>query len=168
MSFAVKLVDPSENEFLAQLEERGKRANHFFRAMANRPEVLKAFPSLYGAIAGPGGVPRRTKELVYLAVSNANACAYCLAAHTASGKKAGITDAELAALAGGQDAGFSEAERAAIKFAWELTRTAAAATTREALLGHYSDEQAVELTLLVAMANFTNRFNNGLGVMPEE
>jgi alkylhydroperoxidase family enzyme len=32
---------------------------------------------------------------------------------------------------------------------------------------HFGDEQVVEITLVAAMANFTNRFNNGLGLQPE-
>ena len=168
MGTAIKLMDPADNEFLAQLEKKSGKPNHFFRTMANRPEVLKNFVPLYGAIMGPGLVERRTKELVYLAVSFANECAYCSAAHMASGKKAGITEDELAALRTEQDPPFSFAERAAIQFARELTRTADARDTRDALREHFSSEQIVEITLVVAMANFTNRFNNGLELKPEE
>ena len=32
---------------------------------------------------------------------------------------------------------------------------------------HFTDEQIVEITLVIAMANFTNRFNNGLDIFPE-
>jgi alkylhydroperoxidase family enzyme len=49
-----------------------------------------------------------------------------------------------------------------------LTRTADTADTRSALLEHFNDEQVVEITLVAAMANFTNRFNNGLGIQPED
>jgi len=71
MGTAIKLMDPAENEFLAQLEKK-TGPNHMFRTMANRPEALKNFVPLYGAIMGPGLVERRLKELVYLAVSFAN------------------------------------------------------------------------------------------------
>ena len=168
MAAAIRLVDPSQNEFLADLEKKSKRVNHFFRAMANRPEVLKNFPPLYGAIVGPGSVDRRTKELAYLTVSYTNQCAYCTAAHTASGAKAGISEAEMQALRAGKLDGFSASEQAAIRYARELTQTANAATTREALRAHFNDEQTAELTLVAAMANFTNRFNNGLAVQPEQ
>jgi len=164
----IKMADPAQNEFLASLEAKSKRPSHFFRTMANRPEVLKSFVPLYGAIVGPGSVERRTKELVYLACSYANECAYCTAAHMASGKKAGITPEEMQAIQTEQDHGFSQPERAAIQYARELTRTADADDTRAALLEHFNDEQVVELTLVAAMANFTNRFNNGLGIKPEE
>jgi uncharacterized peroxidase-related enzyme len=171
MTSSIKTVDPSENEFLASLEARGKQANLFFRVMANRPEVLKAFVPFYGAVMGPGSVERRIKELVYLTCSYTNHCAFCTAAHTAAGTKAGITDREMQSLqagtqAPGGDEGFSGPELAAIRYARELTRTAAAATTRDALATHFNDEQIVEITLVAATANWTNRFNNGLGILP--
>jgi uncharacterized peroxidase-related enzyme len=168
MATAIKLVEPAQNEFLAGLEKRSNRPNHFFRTMAHRPEVLKNFVPLYGAIMGPGAVDRRTKELVYLTVSFANKCAYCTAAHLASGAKAGITEAEMAALQSEQNAGFTAPEAAALAYALELTRTADAPQTREALDAHYSDEQVVEITLIAALANFTNRLNNGLDLVPEQ
>ena len=83
MTAAIKLVEPDKNEFLAELEAKSKKPNPFFRAMANRPEVLKNFVPLYGAIVGPGSVDRRMKELVYLTCSYANRCAFCTAAHVA-------------------------------------------------------------------------------------
>jgi uncharacterized peroxidase-related enzyme len=167
MAAAIKMVDPQQDEFLANLENKSKRASHFFRTMANRSEVLKSFVPFYGAVFGPGSVERRVKELVYLACSFANECAYCTASHTASGKRAGITEDELRALQTEQDHEFSEPQRAAIRYARELTRTAEAEESREELFAHFTSEQIVEITLVAAMANFTNRFNNGLQIQPE-
>ncbi len=164
---SIKLVEPEQNEFLASLEERSKAANPFFRAMANRPDVLKNFVPLYGAIMGPGSVDRRIKELVYLACSYANECVYCTHAHVANAKKAGFTEEELVALKTEQDQFFSETERAVIQYARELTQTADASESRAALLSNYSSEQVTEITLVACMANFTNRFNNGLQILPE-
>lgn len=168
MATAIKMVEPEQNEFLASLEAKSKKPNRFFRTMAHRPEVLKNFVPLYGAVMGPGSVDRRVKELVYLACSYANECPYCTWAHVAGGKKAGITEDELQALQTEQDHVFSGPERAAIGYARELTQNAAADDSRDALVEHFNDEQVVEITLVAAMANFTNRFNNGLGVVPEE
>jgi uncharacterized peroxidase-related enzyme len=168
MPAAIKAVDPAQNEFLAGLEAKTKKPSPFFRSMAHRPEVLKSFVPFYGAIMGPGAVDRRIKELVYLTCSYANECAFCTSAHVASGKKAGVTDDELRALQTEQDHGFSPAERAAILYARELTQAATGDETRDALFEHFNDEQVVELTLVAAVANFTNRFNNGLSILPEE
>ena len=168
MATAIKMADPAANEFLASLEQKRQRANHFFRTMGRRPGVLQSFVPLYGAIMGPGPVELRVKELVYLTCSYTNQCAYCTAAHVASSKKAGITEDERRELRAGHDDAFSAPERAAIRYARELTRTASAAEARDALFEHFNDEQVVEITLVAAMANFTNRFNNGLIVLPEE
>ena len=167
MATAIHLIEPAQNEFLAGLEKRSNRPNHFFRTMANRPEVLQNFVPFYGSIMGPGSVDRRTKELVYLTVSYTNKCAYCTAAHIASGRKAGVTDDEMHALQAEQNGGFTAPERAAIEYARELTRTADGAHTRDALDAHYNGEQIVEITLIAALANLTNRFNNGLDLVPE-
>ena len=167
MATAVKLVDPSENETLAGLEARAKQANPFFRAMAHRPEVLKNFPPLYTAVVGPGSVPRRVKVLVYLACSYANTCPFCVASNLPGARKAGITEDEIHAVETGNDGAFPPAERAAIDYARELTKTAHAESTSAELRAHYTDEQIVEITLVIGISNFTNRFNNGLGILPE-
>jgi AhpD family alkylhydroperoxidase len=164
---SIKMVEPAENEFLASLEAKSKKPNSFFRTMANRPDVLKAFVPLYGAVMGPGSVDRRIKALVYLVCSYTNECAFCIAANTPGAKKAGLTDEEIQAIQTDQDHVFPEAERAVILYARELTQNAFADEGRAALLEHFSSEQVVEITLVASMANFTNRFNNGLGIQPD-
>ena len=164
---AISLVDPAQNETLAGLEARAKQPNPFFRAMAHKPDVLKNFPPLYSAIVGPGAVERRIKSLVYLACSYANKCAFCIAANTPGARKSGVTDDELKALQDEWDDPFSVAERAAIHYARELSRTSDAGSSRPALQAQFNDEQIAEITLVACMANFTNRFNNGLQILPE-
>jgi uncharacterized peroxidase-related enzyme len=166
MPIPIQGVDPTQNEFLAGLEAKLKQPNAFFRAMAHRPEVLKSFVPLYGAIMGRSAVEPRVKELVYLTCSFANQCAFCTAAHKASAPRAGVTDDELRALQARDDQPFSAAERAAIAYARDLTRTATAAESREALFAHFTPDQIVEITLVAALSNFTNRFNNGLQILP--
>jgi uncharacterized peroxidase-related enzyme len=167
MATTIKRVDPAENEFLASLESKTKQPNAFFRAMANRPDALKNFLPFYASLMGPGSVDRRTKVMVYLATSYANQCEFCIAANLPSGRKAGLTEEQLGQLENWKDEGFSPAERAAIRYARELTRTARAAVSREEMFQHFTHEQVVEITLVVSMANFTNRFNNGLEIRPE-
>jgi alkylhydroperoxidase family enzyme len=78
-----------------------------------------------------------------------------------------MSEAEIQALQNGQDEGFSEAERVAIRYARKLTRAAQPGDAREQMFLHFTHEQIVEITLVIAMANFTNRFNNGLAILPE-
>lgn len=77
--------------------------NNFWRAMANDPATLKATWERLKAIMGPGALDPLTKEMLYIAVSVANACEYCVHSHTASAKSKGMTDAmygELLAVVG--------------------------------------------------------------------
>jgi AhpD family alkylhydroperoxidase len=41
-----------------------------------------------------------TKEMVYLAVSVTNGCAYCIASHTAAARKGGMSEAMFGELMG--------------------------------------------------------------------
>ena len=163
---AVPLIDPSQNEVLAALEAKSKHPNLFFRALAHKPAALSAFPALYSAILGPGSVDRRIKVVVYLATSYANACVYCIWGNEGGARKLGVSDAQLQTLQAGGEAGFEGPELAAIRYARELARTSDAAESRREIAAHFSPEQIVELTLVAAMANFTNRVNNGLEILP--
>jgi uncharacterized peroxidase-related enzyme len=165
---AIHRVDPAVNEFLASLEAKSKQPNPFLRVMANRPEALKNFVPFYSSVMGPGAVERRLKLLLYLVVSIANRCAFCTAANMPGALKAGVTPEEIDRIRGEHDEGFSAPEQAAIAYARSLTRTANAAEDMRAVLAqHFTDEQIVEITFVIGMSNFTNRFNNGLEILPE-
>jgi uncharacterized peroxidase-related enzyme len=153
-----------ENETLLAIEKKAG-PNNFLRVMVQRPETMEAFLGLYGNLLGPGSVERRIKEMVYLAVSYVNESAYCATHHESTGRKASLTEDELHDIKFEINRSFSEREQAALQYARELTRTASVGDslrfqTSEAFPG----DQIVELTMVVALANFTNRFNNGLAV----
>jgi AhpD family alkylhydroperoxidase len=77
--------------------------NNFWKAIANDPPMLRRTWEDLKEIMAPGALDTRTKELVYLAVSVSNQCGYCIASHTASARKQGMTDAmfkELMAVVG--------------------------------------------------------------------
>jgi len=72
--------------------------NNFWKALANDPVTLRRTWLSIKEIMAPGALDACTKEMIYLAVSATNQCAYCIASHTASARKAGMTDAMLAEL----------------------------------------------------------------------
>jgi len=160
-------VDPANNAALAELEGKTGPSN-FYRLMAHKSDVMTSFSRLYGAIMGPGSVDRRTKEMVYLAISFVNECDYCTEAHLKGGRKAGLSDRAIDDLESETNQNFTLAEQAALHYAREMTRACAEDfDTREHLQEHFNEEQIVELTLVIALANFTNRFNNGLNTQVE-
>jgi len=65
--------------------------NNFWKAIAHDPAALKRTWGSLKAIMGPGALDPLTKELIYVAVSVTNNCHYCIASHTASAFKKGMT-----------------------------------------------------------------------------
>ncbi len=65
--------------------------NNFWKAIANDPATLKRTWESIKEIMGPGALDPLTKELIYVAVSVTNNCHYCIASHTASAVKKGMT-----------------------------------------------------------------------------
>jgi AhpD family alkylhydroperoxidase len=67
--------------------------NNFWKALARDPVALKRTWESIKQIMAPGALDPLTKEMLYVAVSVTNQCGYCIASHTASARKAGMTDA---------------------------------------------------------------------------
>ena len=67
--------------------------NNFWKYLANDPATLRRTWESVKEIMAPGALDVLTKEMIYLAVSVSNGCAYCIASHTAAARKAGMTDA---------------------------------------------------------------------------
>jgi len=79
------------------------RINNFWKAIAHDPATLRRTWESVKQIMGAGALDPLTKEMIYVAVSATNQCGYCIASHTASARKAGMTDsmfAELMAVVG--------------------------------------------------------------------
>jgi AhpD family alkylhydroperoxidase len=72
--------------------------NNFWKALAHDPATLRRTWESIKQIMAPGALDALTKELIYLAVSASNQCPYCIASHTASARKAGMSDAIFAEL----------------------------------------------------------------------
>jgi AhpD family alkylhydroperoxidase len=77
--------------------------NNFWKAIAHDPVTLKRTWESIKQIMRPGALDPLTKEMIYVAISATNGCGYCIASHTASACKAGMTPemfAELMAVVG--------------------------------------------------------------------
>lgn len=100
--------------------------------------------------------------------ANANGCDYSRAYAEADLRRAGLTDADLAQLAGDR-ADLPEAERLALDFARKLTLKAYSVTDEEvaALIEHYGADQVVAIVHTLAHANFQDRIFLALGVTVE-
>ena len=68
--------------------------NNFWRALATDPALRSATWGRLQAVMAPGTLDPLTKELIYIAVSVANGCGYCIHSHTAVARARGMTDAQ--------------------------------------------------------------------------
>ena len=67
---------------------------NFLAVLAHSPDALNAFPGLRH-IAEAGQLDSQTSERIALVVAESNSCEYCVSAHSAIGRKAGLSYAEI-------------------------------------------------------------------------
>jgi AhpD family alkylhydroperoxidase len=72
--------------------------NNFWRALAHDPVTLKRTWESIKQVMGPGALDAKTKEMLYVAISIAHGCNYCIHSHTSAARAKGMTDAEYAEL----------------------------------------------------------------------
>jgi AhpD family alkylhydroperoxidase len=72
--------------------------NNFWKVLANHPPTLQRTWASLKEVMEPGALDPLVKEMLYLAVSIAQSCEYCIASHTAAARKRGLTDAMLGEL----------------------------------------------------------------------
>ena len=142
------------------------------RTMAHRPEIAAAFTALNVAVMTPyGAVTPELKRLIGYVSSQASGCLYCQAHMILASERFGASEERLAGV-WDPDASscFSEAERAALAFARAATAQPNAVTPELAadLRRHWSDEDVVEITAVVALFGFLNRWNDSMGSALED
>ncbi|WP_091227915.1 carboxymuconolactone decarboxylase family protein [Microbacterium sp. 3J1] len=135
-----------------------------FRAVANSPAALTSMWGSFGAF-GSGTLGAALGEQIAVAVANRNSCEYCLAAHTALGKKAGLSRDTLAAA---QDGESDDPKTAALlEFALKLVDDRGQlgpADVQAVREFGWSDDEIVETIGQVALNLFTNYVNIALDV----
>jgi uncharacterized peroxidase-related enzyme len=149
---------------------KGKPGN-IQKALAHRPAMLSNFLGFYATVGR--ALDRKLYEAVYLRVSLINGCDYCTQHHIQGSKRAGLTPEQMKGLLRGNYSGFAAPEQVALKYSEKLTRTPDGASDADIteLKKHFSDEQIVDLHMLIGLANLTNRVTGPLGLeveFPEE
>jgi AhpD family alkylhydroperoxidase len=154
----IPLVDPetatgTTKEQLDQIRAAFGTVPAMFKTVANSPAALTSMWSAFGAFGASSSLGAALGEQIAVAVANRNSCEYCLAAHSALGRKAGQSDDPKTA--------------AILAFALRLVelRGQIPASDVEALRSHgVTDEQIVEIVGQVALNLFTNYLNVALEV----
>lgn len=137
---------------------------NMFRAVANSAAALKSMWGSFGAL-GSGVLSAKLGEQIAVAVADRNACEYCLAAHTALGRKAGASAEDLTAAQMGESSDPKTA--AALRFALKLVNDrgqVGEADVQALRAAGFDDEHIVEIVAHVALNLFTNYVNVAFAV----
>ncbi|MEZ5463879.1 MAG: peroxidase-related enzyme [Lysobacteraceae bacterium] len=165
----VTLLDSSNapaasQPLLAQIQTAFQSTPNMFRAVANSPVALQSMWAAFGAL-GNGTLGAALGEKIAVAVANRNGCEYCLAAHTALGKMAGVSAADMQAAQSAESDDPRTA--AALRFALRMVEQRAAVGEAEVQRlrdAGFDDGQIVEIIAHVALNLFTNYINVALDV----
>lgn len=166
----ITLVDPDTTtgrtkEQLDEIKAAFGTVPAMFKTVANSPAALTSMWGAFGAFGSSSALGAALGEQIAVAVANRNACEYCLAAHSALGRKAGVSrDVMAAAQAGESD---DPRTAAILAFALELVEKRGQLEVEDVervRAQGVSDEEIVEIVAQVALNLFTNYLNVALAV----
>lgn len=148
-------LDERSREILAALPPL-----NVFRMVAWRPEALRPFLQLGGAILGDPEIDARTRETAILRVAHPTQASYEWAQHEQIGRSAGLTDAEIKAIRSDDPGAGLDADGAlAARVAEEITRDVRLSDEAlELLLDRYGPRGAASLILCAGYYNLVSRF----------
>ena len=157
-------LSPDRKAVLDQIQAAFGATPNMFKTVAHSAAALKSMWASFGALGG-GVIPPKLGEQIAVAVADRNACDYCLAAHTALGRKAGASADEMAAAQAGESSDPKTA--AALRFALKLVNErgqVAEADVQALRTAGFDDEHIVEIVAHVALNLFTNYVNVAFAV----
>jgi len=136
---------------LTEVRGADTRLLNVFGTLAHHPELLRHWLVFAGYLLSKSTLPPRLRELVVLRVGWRCHSPYEWGQHVWVGRRAGVTDEDLARIGAGPDVdGWSDAERAALRAADELIdRHTLADATWQALADCFTTPQVLDLVFLV-------------------
>ena len=130
-----------------------------------------AIASIAKAKADMPSIDKKLRAVVELRVSQINGCAYCVDLHTTEARRAGETTQRLDCLTVWREVTFfDDAEKAALEWTEAITTVATNGAPEHlynALTEHFSEEEVVDLTLIIAQMNAWNRLAISFGHGPD-
>jgi uncharacterized peroxidase-related enzyme len=160
----VESATGSNKDIFAALQKGLGMVPNMAKVMANSPSVLQGYAQFSGAL-GHGKLSAQIREQIALLTAESNACTYCLSAHSALGKLAGLNQAQID---GARNLESSDPRTfAALKFAKaviDLRGGVGESDVRAVRTAGFSDAEIAEIVAAVAINVFTNFFNRAFDV----
>ncbi|TWT38200.1 Carboxymuconolactone decarboxylase family protein [Posidoniimonas corsicana] len=158
---ALDAANPQQTKLFAAVKNKLGRVPNLLLSLGKSPAALKGYLDFSDALASGEALTAEQREIVALAVAEANGCEYCLAAHSAIGKSVGLSADAIAAArrAGGDD----PANRAVARFAQAIVQTRGRvddASLDAFRAAGFDDAAVAEVVAHVSLNVLTNYFNN--------
>ncbi len=160
-----------QKEMLGNAQKQVGFIPNMYANMVNAPAVLSTYLHGYGLFRGESGFAPAEQEVVFLAVSQANGCSYCAAAHSMiADKVSGVPAPVLSAIRQGQP--IPDAKLAALyALTQELVRTNGRPSQEKVaafLNTGYKEKDILYIVLAVAVKVLSNYTNHAFGTEVDE
>jgi alkylhydroperoxidase family enzyme len=139
-----------------------ERDSNLYAALAHSPDLARAIRALGKAISGKSHIEPRLRELAIVQVSYLAHAPYIYSHHLEIGLRNGVSEADLAAVAG-KDEGLDPLARLVLNAAREITTAIVVSdATLAALKAYWDERQLVEFIATVGFYNAMSRFTASL------
>lgn len=148
-----------------QFSSNGTPVPKWMQVMANCDDILVGFFAMFKATMDDAPLPSILKWKVANEVSKLNKCEFCVDVANSKLRQFGLDDTAIAMIEEQADA----REKLALAFARAVTEKAydIDPDLLAAVKAEFSDEELVELSAVIGLFNYINRFNDALGVFPD-
>ncbi len=153
----------------ARLQELWGKPVNLYRALGNHPALVAAWTEFANAIRHDSRTPRSLRELMILRVGQLARSEYEWAHHLRMARKAGVREAQIAALADWRGSGeFDAAEKAALALAEAVAACRVTDEVHAEVKRHFDDAQFIELSLTAGFYALVVRMLDALRVELDE
>lgn len=161
--------DPRTEELLAALRRPDGTDLNIFATLAHHPKLLKRWSAFGGVLLYGGRLSDRDRELLIMRAGYLCRAHYEWGQHVAFARAAGISDDEIARIAGGPDTdGWSSDDATLLQAVDELHADSRISdTTWATLAARYDAQQLIEICMVVGQYHLVAFTLNSLGVEPE-
>ena len=161
--------DPKTAELLEALRGFNGTELNIFATLARHPRLMKRWSAFGGVLLYGGALPARERELLILRTGYLCRAPYEWGQHVPIGLAAGLTDDEIARIAGGPDDGaWSDDDATILRAADELHADSRVSDeTWTALAARWDEQQLIEVCMVVGQYHLVAMTLNSLGVEPE-
>ena len=149
-----------------QVKKSTSKVPKWMRVMANCEDILVGFFTLFKAVMDDAPVNKLLKWRIALKISDLNKCQFCVSVAKQQLKMFGLTNKEIENIG---SKNLSKKEQIALEYAIASNQHAYNINPKimEKMKKYYTDAQIVEISSVVDLFNFINRFNDSLGVLPD-